>query len=45
MKLYQYGADFYSIQIFKSTLKSWDNIETNSLFHDVLTTLAMFTPN
>ena len=45
MELYQTGADSYLIQIFKSTLESWEFIVGNSLFHAVFTTLATFSPN
>ena len=45
MELYQSGADSYLIQIFKSTLESWEFIVGNSLFHTVFTTLATFSPN
>ena len=39
MELYLSGTDSYLIQIFKWTLKSWELIAANSLFHAVFTTL------
>ena len=45
MELCQSGADSYLIQIFKWTLKSWEFIVGNSLFHAVFTTLAIISPN
>ena len=45
MELHQSDADSYVIQIFKSTLESWEFIVGNSLFHAVFTTLATFSPN
>ena len=45
MELYQSGTGSYLIQIFKQTLKSWEFIVGNSLFHTVFTTLATFSPS
>jgi hypothetical protein len=45
MELCLSGADSYLIQIFKWTLKSWELIAANSLFHAIFTTLAAFSPS
>ena len=38
-KIREFTAQFYSIQIFKWTLELLENIEANSWFHTVFTTL------
>ena len=46
MELYQSGANYFLIQIFKWILESWEFLETKkSLFPAVLTTIATFSPN